>query len=104
MEACGLMFLPSNDSCNHQQEWRPHPPGDEGHDLCLTSVFVKAQIQPNTGKCDPHAVHYDSVLGVYVGHILALTKTVDRSKSYSLNVEQMPDQMEAGIHTNKYSD
>jgi hypothetical protein len=40
------------------------------------SVFVKVQIQPNSGKCDPYAVHHDSIPGLYVGLILALTKTV----------------------------
>jgi hypothetical protein len=40
------------------------------------TVFVKAQIGPNLGKCDPHMVLYDSTLGLHVCHILALTKSV----------------------------
>jgi hypothetical protein len=42
----------------------------------LTSVFVKAQLQLNSGRCDPHAVDYYSVLGLHVDNILALPKTV----------------------------
>jgi hypothetical protein len=38
------------------------------------SVSVKAQIQPNAGKYDPHAVQYDRVPGVHDGHISALPK------------------------------
>jgi hypothetical protein len=43
---------------------------------CTNSVFVKDQIHPNTGKCDPRAVRYDIVPGVHVGNIVALTKTL----------------------------
>jgi hypothetical protein len=42
----------------------------------MHTVFVKAQIRPNFGKCDPHAVLYDSTSGLHVGHILALTISV----------------------------
>jgi hypothetical protein len=41
-----------------------------------TIVFVKAQIGPNFGKCDPHMVLYDSTLGLHGGHILSFTKSV----------------------------
>jgi hypothetical protein len=53
------------------------------------SVFVKAQIQPNSGECDPHAVHYDSVPGLYVGCIMALTNTVVEYTSESNDTEQI---------------
>jgi hypothetical protein len=60
-----------------------HPPAHAllMHYSCTTrphvsSVFDKAQIQPSTVKCDHIAVHYDSVPGVHMGHILALKKTV----------------------------
>jgi hypothetical protein len=40
------------------------------------SVVVKAQIEPNSGGGDPHAVPCDSILGLDVDNILALAKTV----------------------------
>jgi hypothetical protein len=51
--------------------------------LCgKTSVFAKAQIGPNSEKCDPSVVLCDSTSRVHGGHILALTKTVGKTCSY----------------------
>jgi hypothetical protein len=35
-----------------------------------------ARIELNSGGCGPHAVHYDSIMGLHVDDILALAKAV----------------------------
>jgi hypothetical protein len=50
---------------------------------CRTIVFAKAQIGPNSGKCDPHTVLYHSTSQLQRGHDLALTKTVCRTRLHA---------------------
>jgi hypothetical protein len=45
--------------------------GQSDHTVNVSSVFVKAQIGPNSGKCDPHIVHYSRTEGSHGGRILA---------------------------------
>jgi hypothetical protein len=52
------------------------PPQFHLNNVMVTAVFVKAQIGPNFGKCDPHGVLYDGTSGLHGGHILALAKSV----------------------------